>query len=91
MTGDIFDQIVEEHIQKENKIIFIPAITRLISNVSVNFYLRLDRIIAIAYANDPEFKDNYFIVITDKDGNAYDKSFYYVHKDIIHKYFDIDE
>lgn len=70
-----------------DKMKFISAIAPT-SSGPIDFYLRLDQVIAIAYANDPEYKNNYFAVITNEEG---DDAFYYVHKDIIHKYFDLEE
>lgn len=73
-----------------DKIKLIPAIAPT-SSGPIDFYLRLDQIIAIAYANDPKYKDNYFAIITNEDGDEYFEPFYYAHKDIIHKYFDLEE
>lgn len=70
-----------------DKIKFIPAIAPT-SSGPIDFYLRLDQVIAIVYANDPEYKDNYFVVFTKEED---DSAFYYAHKDIIHKYFDLEE
>lgn len=70
-----------------DKMKFIPSIAPT-SSGRIDFYLRLDRIIAIAYANDPGYKDNYFVVFTKEDD---DSAFYYVHKHIIRKYFDLEQ
>lgn len=70
-----------------DKIKLIPAIAPT-SSGPIDFYLRLDQVIAIAYANDPEYKDNYFVVFTKEDD---DSAFYYVHKHIIRKYFDLEQ
>lgn len=76
-----------------DKINCIQAFILTNSGEEIYFYLRLDQIIALAYANDPKYKDNYFMVVTNYngDGDEYFKPFYYVHKDIIHKCFNLEQ
>lgn len=74
-----------------DKMKFIPAIATTNSG-PIDFYLRLDQVIAIGYANDPKYKDDYFILITNEKNDEYDpEPFYYAHKDIVHKCFDLEE
>ena len=76
-----------------DKMKFIPAIAPTHNEEGIYFYLRLDQVIAIAHANDPKYKDNYFMIITDYNdtGDEYFEPFYYAHKDIVHKCFDLEE
>lgn len=69
---------------------FIPAIAPT-NNGPIDFYIRLDQIIAIAYPDDPKYKDNYFVILTNEEGTDYFVPFYYAHKDIVHKYFDLEQ
>lgn len=81
-----------------DKIKFIPVIAPTNNEEGIYFYLRLDQVIAIAYANDPKYKDNYFMIITDYNDMGdeyfepfYYEPFYYAHKDVVHKCFDLEE